>query len=66
MAVPAMVHGGVGGQGGLTAKTVSEAAVESAKKGVNAIIAPGFNGSQKSVSDAPAARIDDSPRTVSE
>ena len=62
MAVAAMVHGGVGGQGGLTAKAVSEAAVELAKTGADAdIAARGSDDSQKSVSDAPAARIDDSP-----
>jgi len=61
MAVAAMVHGGVSGQGGLTAKAVSEVTVESAKTGTDAdagMAAPGSNGS---LSDAPAARIDDSP-----
>lgn len=61
MAVAAMVNGGVGGQGGLTAKAVSEAtAAESTQSST-------INGNTsavpvaKSVSDAPAARIDDSP-----
>jgi hypothetical protein len=64
MAVAAMVHGGVSGQGGLTTQAVSEATVGTAKTGTDAdtgIAAPGSNDSQKSVSDAPAARIDDSP-----
>ncbi|KAF8964027.1 hypothetical protein BDZ97DRAFT_1904591 [Flammula alnicola] len=66
MAVAAMVNGGVGGQGGLTAKAVSEAAAEtSASKGADGdtgmSAAPGSHGSAKSVSDFPAARIDDSP-----
>ena len=58
MAVAAMVNEGGRGQGSLTIKAVSEAAAESsdsiessAKK----------SGSAKSISDAPAARIDDSP-----
>ncbi|KAF9483772.1 hypothetical protein BDN70DRAFT_904058 [Pholiota conissans] len=61
MAVAAMVNGGVGGQGGLTLKAVSEAtAASSARKGTDAD-SPGSPGSAKSVSDFPAARIDDSP-----
>lgn len=60
MAVAAMVNGGVGGQGGLTTKAVSEAAA-SAKKLSDAETGVGSQGSGKSVSDFPAARIDDSP-----
>jgi len=61
MAVAAMVNGGVGGQGGLTAKAVSEAAAAESTQSST------INGNTsavpvaKSVSDAPAARIDDSP-----
>jgi hypothetical protein len=61
MAVAAMVHGGVGGQGGLTTKAVTEVTIETAKKEAVGDDGPGSNGSQKSISDAPAARIDDSP-----
>ena len=61
MAVAAMVNGGVSGQGGLTAKAVSEAAAAESTQSST------INGNTsavpvaKSVSDAPAARIDDSP-----
>ncbi|KAF8812201.1 hypothetical protein BYT27DRAFT_7031964, partial [Phlegmacium glaucopus] len=52
--------GDTGGKGGLTIKAVSEAtAAEPSEKGKDAGKLP--PGSAKSVSDAPAARIDDSP-----
>lgn len=57
MAVAAMVNGGVGGQGGLTTKAVSEAAASTHSE----VRTSGSQGSAKSVSDFPAARIDDSP-----
>ncbi|PPR08027.1 hypothetical protein CVT24_010868 [Panaeolus cyanescens] len=57
MAVAAMVNGGIGGQGGLTQKAVTEAS--NGTDGVSE--RPTSNGSVKSISDAPAARIDDSP-----
>ncbi|KAF9036720.1 hypothetical protein BJ165DRAFT_602423 [Panaeolus papilionaceus] len=57
MAVAAMVNGGIGGQGGLTQKAVIEASNNT--DGVSP--RPTSNGSVKSISDAPAARIDDSP-----
>ncbi len=52
-----MVNGGVGGQGGLMTKAVSEAAASSHSE----VRTTGSQGSAKSVSDFPAARIDDSP-----
>lgn len=56
MAVAAMVNGDAGGQGGLTIKAVSEVtAAEPSEKQKDK------SDSAKSVSDAPAARIDDSP-----
>ncbi|CAA7267658.1 unnamed protein product [Cyclocybe aegerita] len=58
MAVAAMVNGGVGGQGGLTTKALSEAAAGSDSK--PSAEKAGSSGS-KSLSDYPAARIDDSP-----
>lgn len=63
MAVAAMVNGGVGGQGGLTTKAVSEAADADAMatKGIDNDTGIATPGSPESVSDAPAARIDDSP-----
>ncbi|KAF8911941.1 hypothetical protein CPB84DRAFT_1812127 [Gymnopilus junonius] len=61
MAVAAMVNGGVGGQGGLTTKAVTEAAESSATDTVDAETGIATPGSPKSVSDYPAARIDDSP-----
>lgn len=58
MAVAAMVSGGVGGQGGLTSHAVSEASRncddDTEKKSRS-------SSSGKSLSDLPAARIDDSP-----
>ena len=63
MAVAAMVNGDTGGKGGLTIKAVSEASAaetsDTQEKEKDAEISP--PGSAKSVSDAPAARIDDSP-----
>ncbi|RXW24170.1 hypothetical protein EST38_g1674 [Candolleomyces aberdarensis] len=61
MAVSAMVNSGMGGQGGLTTKAVTEAAEESAKVASKDTLAVPAAGSAKSVSDRPAARIDDSP-----
>ncbi|KDR73471.1 hypothetical protein GALMADRAFT_71996 [Galerina marginata CBS 339.88] len=62
MAVAAMVNGGVGGQGGLTTKAVSEADADaSAKQAADGETGIATPGSPESVSDAPAARIDDSP-----
>jgi protein SMG6 len=61
MAVAAMVNSGFSGQGSLTAKAVSEAAAaestQSSTINGNTSAVP----AAKSVSDAPAARIDDSP-----
>ncbi|TFK42921.1 hypothetical protein BDQ12DRAFT_299349 [Crucibulum laeve] len=57
MAVAAMVNAGQGGQSGLTAKALSEVPVVVDESGLKP---PAVNG-PKSVSDAPAARIDDSP-----
>ena len=61
MAVAAMVNGGVGGQGRLTTKAVTEAAESSAKESVDANTGMATPGSPKSVSDYPALPIDDSP-----
>ena len=63
MAVAAMVSGGVGGQGGLTTQAVSEAAetLSTGESQPQSKSPGGSNGSVKSVSDFPAARIDDSP-----
>ena len=58
MAVAAMVNDGGGGQGSLTIKAVSEVAAESSDLNESS---RGNSGSAKSISDAPAARIDDSP-----
>lgn len=59
MSLAAIVNGDTGGQGGLTLKAVSEAtAVESSDIKEKQRDTP---TSAKSVSDAPAARIDDSP-----
>jgi protein SMG6 len=61
MAVAAMVNGNTGGEGGLTIKALLEAiATESpdTKQKDPKLSSP---GSTKSVSDAPAARIDDGP-----
>jgi protein SMG6 len=55
MSVAAMVNDGSRGQGSLTIKTVSEAAAD-----LNESFGE-KSGSAKSISDAPAARIDDSP-----
>ena|SRR5208282_4773588 len=55
-----MVNGDAGGQGGLTIKAVSEVTGESSDKESSEKQKDAF-GSAKSVSDAPAARIDDSP-----
>lgn len=60
MAVAAMVNGDAGGQGGLTMKAVSEAAAESSDA-KELSEQQKDTSSAKSVSDAPAARIDDSP-----
>jgi len=59
MAVAAMVNGDPGGQGGLTIKAVSEVTGESSD--TDSSEKQKDAGSAKSVSDAPAARIDDSP-----
>jgi protein SMG6 len=58
MAVVAMVNDDGSGQGGLTIKAVLEAAAESSDANEPS---RDTSGSAKSVSDAPAARIDDSP-----
>ncbi|TFK26448.1 hypothetical protein FA15DRAFT_667539 [Coprinopsis marcescibilis] len=55
MAVAAMVNSGMGGQGGLTTKAVSEATADSSAT----LAVPATD--TKSTSDEPAARIDDSP-----
>ena len=55
MAVAAMVNDGGRGQGGLTVKAVSEAAADLNESSGEK------SDSAKSISDAPAARIDDSP-----
>jgi protein SMG6 len=57
MAVAAMVNDGGKGQGSLTVKAVSEVAAESLDLNGSSVK---NSGSSKSVSDAPAARIDDS------
>ena len=54
----AMVNDDGSGQGGLTIKAVSEAAAEASDQNESK---KGNSSSAKSVSDAPAARIDDSP-----
>ena len=56
-----MVNDDGSGQGGLTIKAVSEAAAESSDAKEPSGEKPDTSGSAKSVSDAPAARIDDSP-----
>ncbi|KAF8971463.1 hypothetical protein BDZ97DRAFT_1242638 [Flammula alnicola] len=57
-----MVNGGVGGQGSLTTKAVSEAAELSlADDATDAETGIVMSGSPKSVSNYPAAHIDDSP-----
>ena len=56
-----MVNGDAGGQGGLTMKAVSEATAESSDAKESPEKQKDTHGSAKSVSDAPAARIDDSP-----
>jgi protein SMG6 len=61
MAVAAMVNDDGSGQGGLTVKAVSEAAAESSDANDSLREKQNFSGSAKSISDAPAARIDDSP-----
>jgi protein SMG6 len=61
MAVAAMVNEDGSGQGGLTVKAVSEAAAESSDVNESSREKQGDSGSAKSISDAPAARIDDSP-----
>jgi hypothetical protein len=61
MAVPAMVNSGIGEQGGLTTKAVTEAAEESAKGSSEDNPAMPATGGAKSASDRPAVRIDDSP-----
>ena len=61
MAVSAMVSSGMGGQGGLTAKAVGEAAAQTGDgASPNTLTAPAMKA-DKSISNAPAARIDDSP-----
>jgi len=60
MAVAAWVGGSSGGQGGLTIKAISDA-TDAAKQSGADESAAATPGSPKSVSDAPAARIDDSP-----
>ena len=55
MAVAAIVNDGGRGQGGLTVKAVSEAAADLNESSEEK------SDSAKSISDAPAARIDDSP-----
>jgi protein SMG6 len=57
MAVAAMVNDGSKGQGGLTLKAVSAVASESSDLKGSSV----NSSSAKPVSDAPAARIDDSP-----
>ena len=58
MAVAAMVNDGGKGQGSLTVKAVSEAAAESLYLNGSSVK---NSGSARSVSDAPASRINDSP-----
>ena len=53
-----MVNDGGEGQGSLTVKAVSEAAAESSDLNGSSVK---NSGSARSVSDAPASRIDDSP-----
>ena len=57
----AMVNDDGSGQGGLTIKAVLEAAAESSDVNESSRDKQDNSGSAKSVSDAPAARIDDSP-----
>ncbi|KAH6918955.1 hypothetical protein BKA70DRAFT_1458601 [Coprinopsis sp. MPI-PUGE-AT-0042] len=54
MAVAAMVNSGMGGQGGLTTQAVTEASAASSSSSA-------ADDDNESVSDSPAARIDDSP-----
>jgi protein SMG6 len=56
-----MVNGDAGGQGGLTIKAVSEVTGESSDAQDSSEKQKDASGSAKSLSDAPAARIDDSP-----
>lgn len=60
MAVSAMVNSGMSSQSGLTTKAVSEASEHSATS--NSLGVP--KAKKNSVSDLPAARIDDSPVTA--
>ena len=61
MAVAAMVNDDGSGQGGLTINAMSEAAAESSDANESSREKQKISGSTKSISDAPAARIDDSP-----
>ncbi|KAF9009359.1 hypothetical protein BDQ17DRAFT_1388235 [Cyathus striatus] len=60
MAISPLLNGGNAGQGGLTTKAVSEVAAELQPTADDGLKPPKVDA-PKSVSDAPAARIDDSP-----
>jgi protein SMG6 len=61
MAVAAIVNGDANEQGSLTIKAVSEVTGESSDTKDSSEKQEDASGSAKSISDAPAARIDDSP-----